>query len=97
MEVFEMKKIFVLFVLAFFCLPLFALQYQVTNYGSGAQPGYPSWSLDGTKIAYHAKINGKFDIYTISSTGGGFLFASPSVPIIIPPLHGLLMEPKLRS
>jgi Tol biopolymer transport system component len=68
--VFEMKKIFTVFMLAFPCLPLFALMYQVTNY-SDTEVGYPSWSPDGTKIAYHVKVNGKFDIYTISSTGGG--------------------------
>jgi Tol biopolymer transport system component len=50
----------------------FALQYRVTTYPPGIiQVGGPSWSPDGSKIAYHALINGKFDIYTIPSGGGG--------------------------
>jgi dipeptidyl aminopeptidase/acylaminoacyl peptidase len=47
-----------------------SLQYQVTHY-TNTETGYPSWSPDGTKIAYHAYLNGKFDIYIISSLGEG--------------------------
>jgi Tol biopolymer transport system component len=59
---------------SFLILPLllYALQYKVTNYPSGSVPvGTPCWSPDGTKIAYTARIDGKYDIYTIPSSGGG--------------------------
>jgi TolB protein len=56
-------------LLSFVCA--FPWMYQVTHYGTSLEVGYPSWSPDGQKIAYHAKVGGKFDIYTMASNGIG--------------------------
>jgi Tol biopolymer transport system component len=72
LELKNMKRLILLVALLMLCLPSFATQYRVTSFeiGSG-EIGYPSWSPDGNKIAFHRYVGGKFDIYTISSAGGG--------------------------
>lgn len=65
-----MKMVMMVFSLLAVCFSAFSLQYQITNY-SGVIAGCPSWSPDGSKIAYYVFEEGKFDIWIVSSTGGG--------------------------
>lgn len=58
----------VVFVSLLVCIPLHATYYRLT-YGPG-EKGFPSWSPDGTKIAYQSAQNGQWDIYTVPAQGG---------------------------
>jgi dipeptidyl aminopeptidase/acylaminoacyl peptidase len=66
-----MRRFLMLLCSLVICMSAFAIQYQVTNNPASYEDDFPTWSPDGTKIAFESAPGGKYDIYMTSSTPGG--------------------------
>jgi Tol biopolymer transport system component len=69
----KMGRLLVLLCLLVLYISAFAIQYQLTNNPVSWEDDFPTWSPDGTKIAFESAPGEKYDIYMTSSTPGGIV------------------------
>lgn len=53
------------------------------SHGAGTDSAHPSWSPDGTKLAFASNLTGKYDIFVVAVDGTGLtnLTGGPDVPL----------------